>query len=152
MFSFVFFLLFLLLRRLTDICGFTTARPAKTLRHRWKYNWLSATRPWPRTGLLLLNCRLLKHSKGGVDCGLFASAFAYELADGNNPSDIFFDQGKMRQHLVQCLENGCLEAFPRQLNSATCNKRQTYDIDLFCYCSMPECWDDMLQCVRNGCT
>ena len=39
-----------------------------------------------------------------------------------------------------------LEAFPRQLNTARFNKRQTYDIDLFCYCSMPECWDDMLQC------
>ena len=26
------------------------------------------------------------------------------------------------------------------------NSNQTYDIDLFCYCSMPECWDDTLQC------
>ena len=48
--------------------------------------------------------------------------------------------------LVQCLEKGRLEAFPRQLNTARFNKRQTYDIHLFCYCSMPECWDDMLQC------
>ena len=84
--------------------------------------------------------------QGGVDCGLFAIAFAYELADGNDPSDVSFDQGKMRQHLVQCLEKGRLEAFPRQLNTARFNKRQTYDIELFCYCSMPECWDDMLQC------
>ena len=84
--------------------------------------------------------------QGGVDCGLFAIAFAYELANGNDPSDVSFDQGKMRQHLVQCLEKGRLEAFPRQLNTARFNKRQTYDIGLFCYCSMPECWDDMLQC------
>ena len=29
----------------------------------------------------------------------------------------------------------------------TCdNSNHTYDIDLFCYFSMPECWDDMLQC------
>ena len=73
-------------------------------------------------------------------------AFAYELADGNDPSDVSFDQGKMRQNLVQCLEKGRLEAFPRQLNAVRFNKRQTYDIELFCYCSMPECWDDMLQC------
>ena len=66
--------------------------------------------------------------------------------DGNDPSDVSFDQEKMRQHLVQCLEKGRLEAFPRQLNTARFNKRQTYDIELFCYCSMPECWDDMLQC------
>ena len=57
-----------------------------------------------------------------MDCGLFAIAFAYELADGNDPSDVSFDQGKMRQHLVQCLEKGRLEAFPRQLNTARFNK------------------------------
>ena len=51
--------------------------------------------------------------QGGVDCGLFAFAFAYELADGNDPSDVSFDQGKMCQHLVQCLEKGRLEAFSR---------------------------------------
>ena len=58
-------------------------------------------------------------------------AFAYELADGNDPSDVSFDQGKMRQHLVQCLEKGRLEAFPRQLNAARFNKRQTYDKHIF---------------------
>ena len=26
--------------------------------------------------------------QGGVDCGLFAIAFAYELADGNDPSEV----------------------------------------------------------------
>ena len=32
-------------------------------------------------------------------------ANAYELAAGNDTSDVSFDQGKMRKHLVQCLEN-----------------------------------------------
>ena len=49
-------------------------------------------------------------------------ANAYELAAGNDTSDVSFDQGKMRNHLVQCLEKG-----------------------RFCYCSMSECWDDMVQ-------
>ena len=26
------------------------------------------------------------------------------------------------------------------------NKRQTCDTNLFCHCSMPEYWDDMVQC------
>ena len=34
--------------------------------------------------------------RGGVNCGLFAIAFAYELAAGNNPSYVSFEQGKMR--------------------------------------------------------
>ena len=79
-----------------------------------------------------------------MDCGLFAIAFAYELANGNDPLEVSFDQRKMHQHLVHCLEKGRLEAF--QLNTARFNKRQTYDIDLLCYCSMPECWDNILQC------
>ena len=84
--------------------------------------------------------------QGGVDCGLFAIANAYELAAGNDPSDVSFDQGKMRKHLVQCLEKGRFEPFPRQSNTARFNERKTCDINLFCYCSMPECSDDMVQC------
>ena len=49
--------------------------------------------------------------QGGVDCGLFAITKAYELAAGNDPSDVSFDQGKMRKHLVQCLEKGRFEPF-----------------------------------------
>ena len=92
------------------------------------------------------------HSKegtqqGGVDCVLFPIAFAYELADGNDPSDVSFDQGKMRQHLVQCLEKETFRSFSKTAeHCCRFNKRQTHDIDLFCYCSMPECRDDMLQC------
>ena len=33
-------------------------------------------------------------------------ANAYELAAGNDPSDVSFDQWKMRKHLVRCLEKG----------------------------------------------
>ena len=36
--------------------------------------------------------------------------------------------------------------FPRQSNTSRFNKRQTCNIYLFYYCSMPECWDDMVQC------
>ena len=83
--------------------------------------------------------------QGRVDCGLFAIANAYELAAGNDPSDVSFDQGKMRKHLVQSLEKCRFEPFPRQSNTARFNKRQTCNINLFCYCSMPECWDDIVQ-------
>ena len=33
-------------------------------------------------------------------------ANAYELAAGNDPLDVSFDQGKMGKHLVQCSEEG----------------------------------------------
>ena len=77
---------------------------------------------------------------------LFAIAFAYELAAGNNPSDVSFEQGKMREHLVRCLERGHFEPFPRDKATPRFSKRQNCDIRLFCSCLRPECWDDMIQC------
>ena len=40
-------------------------------------------------------------------------ANAYEQAAGNDPSDVSFDQGKMRKHSAQCSERGRFEPFPR---------------------------------------
>ena len=45
---------------------------------------------------------------GSVDCGIFAIAYATDLAFGNNPSDIVYDQANMREHLLQCLEKSSL--------------------------------------------
>ena len=83
--------------------------------------------------------------QGGVDCDLFAIANAYELTAGNDPSDVSFDQGKMRKYLVQCLENVVLNLF-HDSRTLLDSKRKTCDINLFCYCSMPECSDDIVQC------
>ena len=44
------------------------------------------------------------------------------------------------------MEKGRFEPFPRQSNTARFNKRKTCDINLFCYCSMLECSDYMVQC------
>ena len=71
---------------------------------------------------------------------------AYELAAGNDPSDVSFDKGKIGKHLVKCWRKVVFEPFPRQSNNARFNKRQTCDTDLFCHCSMLEYWDDMVQC------
>ena len=38
---------------------------------------------------------------------------AYELAAGNDPSDVSFDKGKMGKHLVKCWRKVVLEPFPR---------------------------------------
>ena len=40
--------------------------------------------------------------QGGVDCWLFALAFACDLASGNDPSEIAYCQSGMRQHLIRC--------------------------------------------------
>ena len=50
---------------------------------------------------------------GGVDCGLFALAYTTDLAHGNNPSQILYDQSQFRSHLLQCLNDHKAAPFPR---------------------------------------
>ena len=51
--------------------------------------------------------------EGGVDCGLFAIAYAVELAYGEDPSGIIYDQASMRTHLTDSLVSGSITPFPR---------------------------------------
>ena len=53
--------------------------------------------------------------QGSRDCGIFALAYATELAHGFDPSNFIFDQSKMRDHLFKCLENNRLTRFPKTL-------------------------------------
>ena len=50
---------------------------------------------------------------GGVDCGLYALAYAVELAHGGNPSKYMYDQAKFRRHLLQCLHDNKAVPFPK---------------------------------------
>jgi Ulp1 family protease len=49
---------------------------------------------------------------GGMDCGLYAIAFATSLTHGQNPCMACYQQENMRKHLVQCFETGVLTLFP----------------------------------------
>ena len=46
------------------------------------------------------------------DCGVYALAFATELACGFDPAVCVWDSEKMRNHLLLCLENGAMSQFP----------------------------------------
>ena len=63
----------------------------------------------------------VQQQEGNVDCGLFAIAFAVELAfNGLNVEDIQvinFDQGKMTEHLDKCLKDNMFEVFPKVFSS-----------------------------------
>ena len=39
-----------------------------------------------------------------ADCGLFALAFVTAAVHGHNPIELYFDQGKMRPHLIESLK------------------------------------------------
>jgi len=49
---------------------------------------------------------------GTEDCGAFAIAVATAIAFGINPSSVYFQQEKMRSHLLACFEKQELTPFP----------------------------------------
>ena len=65
--------------------------------------------------LLSVSYRPVQRQKGGIDCGLFAVAYAYELcAHGvTNVANLVYSQDDLRTHLIQCLVEGTLAPFPR---------------------------------------
>ena len=59
---------------------------------------------------------------GNDDCGLFCIAYAVDLAEGNDPSGIDYNQSCMRLLLVECFKKGKLAQFLR--NSRNLNSRR----------------------------
>ena len=83
----------------------------------------------------------VQQQDGGVDCGLFAIAFATELAYGNDPVRVSYVQSAMRDHLLLCLEQGKMELFPCSRKPATTCIRKIVSFALYCVCKLPETGD-----------
>ena len=90
----------------------------------------------------------VQQQAGSTDCGLFAIAFATDLAFGMDPVKISYQQSAMREHFVKCLENEKMEQFPRSKRSAHINIRRVATIPVYCTCKMPESLDNMVECER----
>ena len=56
---------------------------------------------------------------------LFCIAYAVDLAESNDPSDIQYDQSCMCWHLVECFKKGKLALFLRNSRNLNC-RRDTY--------------------------
>ena len=52
--------------------------------------------------------------RGSVDCGIFALAYATELAHCTNPAMFVYNQESFRPHLLQCLLMRNLQPFPKK--------------------------------------
>ena len=74
----------------------------------------------------ILQVALPACQNGNVDCGLFAIAYATDLAIGNNPAEIMYDQCEMRNHLLNCLQSNKIKPFPRF--NRTSSEEQLIDI------------------------
>ena len=104
---------------------------------------------------LLLEIMPVQQQKNGVDCGLFAIAFATSLAFHEDPSVTSYDVERLRPHLVKCLEEGKLTMFPKLAEGKRVIRcrQQMNAVELFCSCRKP--WRknndpdfDMVQCSQ----
>ncbi|MPC73243.1 hypothetical protein E2C01_067565 [Portunus trituberculatus] len=54
----------------------------------------------------------VQRQNDGYSCGLFALAFAFSIAVGQDPCTVRYDRASMAPHLVMCLEHGVVQPFP----------------------------------------
>ncbi len=67
--------------------------------------------------LFQLNAVNAQKQSGAKDCGVFALANVFHLANGDKVCRINFDQRKMREDVVQCCTKGKFSAFPSSKSS-----------------------------------
>ena len=65
---------------------------------------------------------------GSYDCGLFAVAYAMEIALGHNPCHFKFDQSQMREHFRTCLESSEITPFPKFTQNLHTRKQKPIEI------------------------
>ena len=75
---------------------------------------------------------------GSSDCGLFAIANATALAYAIRPDTCWYDQGKMHQHLYECLQQEDLTPFPLRRERRSKEIKFSDNIKVFCICQMPQ--------------
>ena len=93
----------------------------------------------------------IPQQQGVADCGVYAIAYAFHAARGDDLEKMTFDQATMREHLARCFSRQKLTPFPHsQKNAGILYPRYPYQhVEVFCNCEMPECLDNMIQC--DGC-
>ncbi|XP_035670273.1 polycystic kidney disease protein 1-like 2 [Branchiostoma floridae] len=76
----------------------------------------------------------VQRQKNVFDCGLFAIAWAVDIAEGQDVSRVVYDDRKMRSHLETCFEQGKLTPFPRLTSRRKVGPTKAHQISLVCRC------------------
>ena len=84
----------------------------------------------------------MQKQTGTSDCGLFAIAAATSLCNDVLPQNCMWQQDRMREHLVRCIELGVMSPF------SVSNTRESHEVfskseevEVYCHCRQP--------CVKN---
>ena len=60
---------------------------------------------------LMVKLMPVQHQTNGNDCGLFTLALATDFAEGIDPSERYYDEKALRNHLLQCFRNNEINQF-----------------------------------------
>ncbi|XP_078700653.1 uncharacterized protein LOC144927209 [Branchiostoma floridae x Branchiostoma belcheri] len=99
-------------------------------------------------GILPVTVICAQRQVGSGDCGLFAVGNAVALAEGQCPTDIVFEQTKMREHLDKSLAAKSLPMFPviTTFQRSKYFEKSTYQLCVFCTCLQYRQDAPMIQC------
>ena len=87
------------------------------------------------TSQILIECMNVHKQSGSDDCGLMTIAFVTCLLFEQDPVKVRFDQKRLRQHLLQCLNSGEMRPFPvLSYRSVRQQVLQRCKEDLHCTC------------------
>lgn len=78
------------------------------------------------------------------DWGVFAIVFLVSLLHGVNPSDLTFDNGEMKKHIIKSLKGAFFQLFPLSQVQEQRTQEQVFvqDVPVICDCRMP--WINLL--------
>ena len=85
---------------------------------------------------LMVKLMPVQHQTNGNDCGLFALAFATDIAKGVDPSERYYDEKALRNHLLQCFRNNEINQFPQEdMSVRDKHPKIVYKVyEVFCIC------------------
>lgn len=83
------------------------------------------------------------------DCGLFALAFSTDVCHGIDPATQSYDQVKLREHYVSCLDSRNMVPFPRTTRRVPYHlTTRNTTVPIFRVCRMPNDKKEYVQCSQ----
>lgn len=82
----------------------------------------------------------------GIDCGVFALAFATSLCYGKDPCEVSFSRRVMRQHVWSCIETKSLSMFPHTKRVCSPGLVACVRVPIYCSCQSSSTKGNMVQC------
>ena len=99
---------------------------------------------------IFIEVQPVQQQTNGVDCGVYALAFATALCFGKDPCEILLNRRTARKHLWWCLENENLAMFPHSSRQSSPGLLVTIKVPIYCSCRRSNTSGNMVEC--DGCS